>query len=251
MSPLKTFAAAALAILSIPLAACAEEAPPLSPAAKQQMEQVVHEYLLKNPEVIIEAFDVYRKREQQAAIVRQRDAMKAMEQNLNKNPNDPMMGNPDGDVTVVEFFDYRCGYCKRVFDDIQTLIKEDGNIRYVLKEFPILGPNSVYASRAALAVWLHQKDKYVPFHTALMKSKGNLDEAKILNLAQQAGVDTAALRTQINAPLVDETLAATAEQATALNITGTPGFVIGGTVQPGAISLDTMKELVSAARKHP
>ena len=251
MSPFKTFALAALAIITMPLAACSEEAQPLSPAAKQQMEQVVREYLINNPEVVIEAINAFQDREQQAAQARQRDAMGTLGQDLKNNPNDPTIGNPDGDITVVEFFDYRCGFCKRVFDDVQALIKEDGNIRYVLKEFPILRPDSVYASRAAQAVWLHQKDKYAPFHTAMMKNKGDLGEAKVLKLAEDAGVDTARLKDQMNDPLVDETLDATARQASALGITGTPGFVFGNQVQPGAIPLAMMKDLVSAVRKHP
>lgn len=251
MSPLKTFAAATLALIAVPLTACSEETQQISPAERQQMEQVVREYLLKNPEIIMEAVEVLRQREREAAQARMGEAMGSLEQELKSNPNDPQMGNPDGDVTVVEFFDYRCGFCKRAFNDVQALIKEDGNVRYVLKEFPILGPDSVYASRAAQAVWLHQKDKYVPFHTAMMGNRGDLSNAKVLELAQGVGVDTAALKEQMNDPLVDQTLEASARQAAALDITGTPAFVFGKQVQPGAIPLDTMRELVGAMRKHP
>jgi protein-disulfide isomerase len=170
---------------------------------------------------------------------------------LRNNPNDPVIGNPNGDVTMVEFFDYRCGYCKRVFDDVQTLVKEDGNIRVVMKEFPILGPDSVHASRAAQAVWLHQKDKYYPFHYAMMTNKGDLSEDKIMDLAKGAGVNVADLKEQMKDPLVDETLKATLHQASALDISGTPAFVFGSSIQPGAMPLDTMKEMVAAMRKHP
>ena len=251
MSPLKTLVAATIAILAMPLAACSEETQPLTPAAKQQMEQVVRDYLVNNPEVIIEAINVYQQRARDAAQAQQKDAMGAMNKELTNNPNDPVMGNPDGDVTVVEFFDYRCGFCKRAFTDVQTLLKEDGNIRYVLKEFPILGPESVYASRAAQAVWLHQKDKYVAFHTAMMTNRGGLGADKVMELAKAAGVDTAQLATQMDDPMVDETLKATATQAAALDITGTPAFIFGSEIQPGAIPLSAMKELVGAMRKHP
>lgn len=242
---------AALAVLTIPLAACSEEPSPLSPAAKQQMEQVVREYLVNNPEVIIDALNAYQTRERANAEARQAEAMKSMDKDLRQNPNDPVIGNPDGDITVVEFFDYRCGFCKRVFGDVQTLIKEDGNIRFVLKEFPILGPDSVNASRAAQAVWLHQSDKYLPFHTAMMLNKGDLGAEKVLELAKEAGVDIAALEEQMKDPLVDATLEANAGLASNLDITGTPAFIFGAQIQPGAIPLSTMQEMVGAMRKHP
>lgn len=251
MSPFKTFAVAALAMISVPLAACSEEAAPLSPEATQQMEQVVRDYLIKNPEVIIEALDAYQAREQQAVENRQTETLGLLEQDIKRNPNDPVMGNPDGKLTVVEFFDYRCGYCKRVFDDVQALVKEAGDIRYVLKEFPILGPDSVFASRAAQAVWIHQKDKYAPFHSAMMKSKGNLNEAKVLKLAGGVGIDITRLKDQMDDPVVAQTLEATARQAQALNITGTPAFLFGSKIVPGAIPLDQMQALVGAMRKHP
>lgn len=251
MSPFKTLAVAAMSILVMPLAACAEETAPLSPAAKQQMEQLVREYLVNNPEVVIEALTAYQQREEEAAAARQRDAMGSLEEDLKNNPNDPVLGNVDGDITVVEFFDYRCGFCKRAHDDVKALLKADGNIRFVLKEFPILGPDSVNASRASQAVWLHQKDKYDAFHAAMMGNKGDLGAERVMELAQAAGVDTAALTEQMNDPLVNETLRATAAQAGALNITGTPAFVFGKQVQPGAIGLEMMQEQVAAMRKHP
>lgn len=251
MPPLKTYLAAALVIAGVPLSACSEEAQPLSPAQKQQMEQVVRDYLINNPEVIMEAINALQAREQAATEARQQDAMKVVENDLKNNPNDPSIGNPDGDVTMVEFFDYRCGFCKRVFGDVQTLLKEDGKIRLVLKEFPILGPESEYASRAAQAVWLHQKDKYPPFHTAMMENKGALGEEKVMELAQAAGVDTTALKDQMTDPRIAQTFEATAKQAQLLGISGTPAFVFGTQVQPGAMPLEMMKEMVGVVRAHP
>jgi len=220
----------------------------LSAAQKTEVEQVLRAYLLKNPEIIVEAINELQRRDTAAAAESQRAAMKSMSAELTTDPNDPVMGNPDGDVTMVEFFDYRCGFCKRVFDDVQTLIKEDGNIRYVLKEFPILGDDSVYASRAAMAVWLHQRDKYPAIHTALMRSKGGLSNAKVMELAKEAGIDTKALGEQMNDPKIAQSFASTQAQAEALGITGTPAFIIGQNLAPGAISLSAMKQLVDAAR---
>lgn len=244
MSLFKSFIATAVLIVAIPMAAQAAE-PNLS---TEQVEKIVHEYLLKNPEVVIQAINKYQRIREIAADAKKREAMTTMSNSLKNNPNDPVMGNPDGDLTVVEFFDYRCGYCKKVFPDVQKLIKSDGNIRYVLKEFPILGPESVYASRAAQAVWLHQTDKYTPFHIAMMTNRGGLGKGKVMKLAKDVGIDTAALKTQMEDPLVDETLAASAEQAQALGITGTPAFIFGNDIAPGAISLPTMIDMVVAAR---
>lgn len=251
MSPFKNFAVAAIALVSLPLSACAEDAPPLSPESKQQMEQVIREYLVNNPEVIMEAIDNLQKRNEEAKQAKVGDVLNAIEADLTSNPNDPVIGNPDGDVTVVEFFDYRCGFCKRVHPDVQTLLKEDGNIRYVLKEFPILGPASTFASQAAVGVWLHQKDKYEAFHDAMMASRGDLSNDKVIEIATQSGVDVAKLPDQMKDAKVQDTLEATARQAQLLGINGTPGFVFGNNIQPGAIPLDAMRELVAAMRAHP
>ena len=248
MSLFKSLFAAAL-VMTVPLAAYSKEPAPLDAQQKQQMEQLVHEYLITNPEVVIEAIKEFQRREQAASQAKQQNAMATLSDDLKNNVNDPVMGNPNGDVTVVEFFDYRCGYCKRAFTDVQKLIQADGNIRVVLKEFPILGPESVYASRAAQAVWLHQKDKYQAFHTAMMQNKGGLGEETVQKLAAHAGVDTKALVEDMNDPLVDATLEATAKQAQAMDIGGTPAFIFGNTLTPGAVSLADMIDLVSAARK--
>lgn len=251
MSNLKSFVAAATLVLTIPLAACSEEAPSKTVEAlpTEQVEKIVHDYLLKNPQVIIEAINEYQRIRQQAADAQQKDAMATMSSSLKNNPNDPVIGNPNGDLTVVEFFDYRCGYCKKVFPDVQTLLNRDGNIRYVLKEFPILGEESVYASRAAQAVWLHQSDKYLAFHTAMMLNKGGLGAQKVMDLAAGAGVDTEALKTQMDDPVIQQTFDASAEQAQALGLSGTPAFIFGNDIAPGAVPLATMVDMVVAARE--
>lgn len=246
MPPLRPLFAAALLMLA-PLSAANAEG--LSADQKTEVEHVVHDYILKNPEIVLEAIQELRRRDEMAAQAQQQHALSAMVTDKDANRNDPWIGNPDGDVTMIEFFDYRCGFCKRVFDDIQTLIKDDGNIRYVLKEFPVLGPESIYASRAAMAVWLHQREKYQPFHVALMSNKGALSNAKVLDLAASVGVDVKAMSAKMKDPVIDQTFDKTRAQAEALGITGTPGFVVGNKVVPGAIPLATMKQLVAAARK--
>ncbi|WP_170826923.1 DsbA family protein [Magnetovibrio blakemorei] len=247
MSSTKIFIAVAALMFSWPNAAV--HADTLSAAQKTEVQQVVREYLLKNPEVIVEAINELKRRNEVAGAEHQRAAMAAMATELTSNPSDPVMGNAQGDVTMVEFFDYRCGFCKKVFDDVQTLIKEDGHIRVVLKEFPILGEDSVNASRAAMAVWLHQPDKYKAFHAAMMRNKGALGMDKVLELAKASGVDVAALSGQMDDPEIGKTFAATHNQAQTLDVTGTPAFIVGETIVPGAIGLDVMKQLVAAARK--
>jgi len=246
MSPVRTFIAATVLVLGTPFASFAAE--PLSDAQKTEVEQVLRAYLLKNPEIIVEAINELQRREKASAAQHQRTALKSMSNELSANPNDPVMGNPNGDVTMIEFSDYRCPYCKRVFDDVENLVKEDGNIRYILKEFPILGDDSVYASRAAMAVWLHQRDKYKALHTAMMKNRGALSNDKVVELAKGVGIDTDALSGQMKDPMIEQTFAATHRQAQALGITGTPAFIVGENLVPGAISLDGMKKMVDAAR---
>ncbi|MFQ5619071.1 MAG: DsbA family protein [Rhodospirillales bacterium] len=236
----------AVLVLGAPPAAAAEDA--LNPAQKRAVEDVVREYLRSNPEVLLEAIGAIRAKrdaEQQAKV---RDNLVSLRGELENDPASPVGGNPRGNVTIVEFFDYQCPYCKRVFPSVQNLLKTDGNIRYVFKEFPILGPQSVVAARAALAAWKLDRDTYVPFHTALLRSKGRLSERKIMEVAAQSGLDVKRLRAAMADPGIDKVLARNAEMARALDINGTPGFVIGETVVPGAVDLETLTALVSKAR---
>ena len=158
-----------------------------------------------------------------------------------------MLGNPAGDVIVVEFFDYRCPYCKRSAPVVDQLVKEDGRIRRVMKEFPILGPESVFASRAALAA--KAQGKYEPLHRLLIGAKGALDQEMVMKLAKDAGLDTERLKRDMNAPVIDDILKKNRELASQLEITGTPAFIIGKEFVPGAAELDAFKAIVARARK--
>jgi len=236
----------AVFVLGASPAAAAEDA--LSPGQKRAVEEVVREYLRRNPEVLLEAIEAMRAKrdaEQQATV---RDSLVSLRGELENDPTSPVGGNPQGNVTIVEFFDYNCPYCKRVLPTVQTLLKTDGNIRYVFKEFPILGPQSVVAARAALAAWKLDRDRYVPFHTALMQSRGRLSERKILDVAADSGLDVERLRAAMADPGIDKVLARNAELARALDINGTPAFVIGEKVVPGAVDLETLTALVLEAR---
>ncbi len=157
-----------------------------------------------------------------------------------------MGGNPNGDVTLVEFFDYQCGYCKSVVDRVAGTVAKDKNVRWVFKEFPILGPVSVYASRAALAA--HRQDKYQELHLAMMRSRGKLTEQKVLRFAAEAGLDVARLEADMKTPEIATLIERNMALAEALNVRGTPAFVIGDVVVPGAIDAATLNRLIAAAR---
>ncbi len=226
-------------------AAAAEE--PFTPEKTSAIENIVREYILKNPEIIIEAARILRMRKETAARNQTRRTVLARRDELFNDPASPVGGNPQGDVTVVEFFDYQCPYCKRVLPSIQALLAEDGNLRYVFKEFPILGKASVFAARAALAA--QRQGKYLEFHRAVMPAKGKLTEAKVMRLAKTAGLDVDRLRRDMADGTIDDSIRRNLELASALNVNGTPAFVIGDTVVPGAVDIDTLRSLIARERQ--
>ena len=242
--PIRPFVVAAM-LLAAPDLHAAEA---LTPDQKQAVETIVRDYLRQHPEAIVEALQEMQAREQVAEEARGREALAALRDDLMHDAAAPVLGNPEGDVTVVEFFDYRCSYCKSVFGEVMATLVADGKIRYVLREFPILGPASLFASRAALAVWQIEPGRYGEFHTAMMKSTGNLTEDKVLRLAADAGLDREKLRVAMESPAIEAAIARNYELAKSLEIKGTPAFVIGDRLVPGAVSGETLKRLIAEAR---
>jgi protein-disulfide isomerase len=218
-------------------------------STQKALEEAIHEYLLSHPEVVLEVFDILKAREQAAEADQARATMVSHRDELFNDPAAPMTGNPNGDVVIVEFFDYFCSYCKRVMDDVMTAAVEDSGVRLVYKEFPILGDASVIAARAALAVHRIAPDKYMAVHMAMMSSRARLNEMRILSIAEEFGIDTDALRDEMKSPEIDAAIARNRALAEALGINGTPGFVIGNQIVPGAISLDTIRQLIAEARQ--
>jgi protein-disulfide isomerase len=243
----------ALASLVAPSAAGAEEssaaAGGITPEQRQAIEAIIEDYIADHPEVVVNALRAYQAQVQKEEQQQAEAALQEVEDELLNDPGTPVAGNPDGDVTIVEFFDYNCGYCKQVLPSIQTLLETDDDVRYVFKEFPILGAGSVAASRAALAVWNLEPEKYLPFHVALMSARGSPGEAQILDLAERVGVDPVALQTEIQKPEIEDKLRANIALGQRINVKGTPAFIINGEIIPGAVSLDALRELVSAARE--
>ena len=207
----------------------------------------VRAYLLSNPQVLREVIAELTKQEKMAAADEQQKLVSTLGPDLKKDGFSYVAGNPDGDVTIVEFFDYRCGYCKRSFPDLMKTVAEDGNIRLVLKEFPILGEESIMASQAAIASL--QQGKYIEFHTALMEARGGLSKERILSIATDVGLDTGKLQADMQKDEVRETVERNYALAKQLGINGTPAFVIEEHFIPGVISPEQMQQVIADARE--
>jgi protein-disulfide isomerase len=227
----------------------AQAPPPMSSEAAEldQFERRVREYLLRNPEVIMEALQILQERQRAAeAENRKRKIAEHSEEILN-DPAAPVGGNPEGDVTLVEFFDYNCPYCRKVAPTMVELEQSDRDLRLVYKEFPILGPASQFAARAALAS--RKQRKYVPFHNALMQANKQVTEETVMETARAVGLDTEQLRADMQDPAIQEAIGRNLQLANALGITGTPSFIIGEKVVPGAVDLRTLQSLIARARR--
>ncbi len=218
-----------------------------TPEQRQAIEGIVRDYLQKNPEALLDALQAAKDKMEGEAHDKASATLAARRHEVFDDPDAPVAGNPKGNATLVEFFDYRCPYCKQVEPSIEALIAEDRNLRFVYKEFPVLGPESVTAARAALAA--RQQGKYDGFHRALMATKGEINEAVVFKVASSIGLDVERLRRDMAAPEIDRMLKANTSLAAALDIRGTPGFVVGDEIVPGAISLDALKQLIAAARR--
>lgn len=244
-APFLTVALAAAAI-AFGVAAPAQAQSSLSEADKAELEQTIRNYILEHPEIIVEAIEKLRQREQAQATQRQTETLESRGEELRYDPGSPVIGNPEGDVVIVEFFDYRCPYCKRVAEPLRKVVKEDGNIRLVMKEYPILSEESVTAAKAALAA--HAQGRYEDFHFTLMTDPGALNADKIFGVAESLGLDMEKLRADMDSPEVAAQLTKVDDLGEALNVRGTPAFVIGDELVPGAISIEEMRQRVRQAR---
>ena len=215
---------------------------------KTAVEKIVHDYLLKHPEIVIEAIEAYKAnaKEREAAEVRREIAARRDE--IYNDPESAVGGNSEGDVTLVEFFDYRCGVCKQTHPIVEELVKRDGKIRVVYKEWPILGPESVFASRAAIASRLQNARKYVAFHNALMKTR-RVTRDSVLAIAAQVGLDAKRLERDMASSDTDSVIKRNYALAEALKLNGTPSFIIGKTLLRGGRDLDTLQAIVKDERK--
>jgi protein-disulfide isomerase len=228
--------------------AAAQDKGTLSNAQKEEIRQLVREYIIGNPEIIAEAAEALQAKEDKTKQAKQAVVVKARNQELYNPSEGTVIGNPKGDVTIVEFFDYNCGYCKSMFQAIVEVLNEDKKIRLVLKEFPILGPSSVTAAKAALAA--RKQNKYGDLHLALLGHKGGLNDGAIMEIAKTAGLDVKKLQEDMKDPEINAIIAKNRDLAGALEINGTPALFVGDEFVPGAVDKNHLREVIAAQRKN-
>ncbi len=244
MKKIKSLLAGAMALsLSTGVASAADT---LSPAQQDAVKEVVKSYLMENPELVVDAIQAWREKQAAEQAEQQKKAIAALNDSLKQNSNAPFLGNEKAQSIVVEFSDYNCPYCKRAYPGIKDLLAEDGDIKIVMMEFPVLGPNSQFAAKAALAA--HMQGKYTAFHEGMMDTSTRLDEQGVLGVAQKIGLDMDKLKQDMESPTVAKELESNALMARSLGISGTPAFVIGDQLVPGAVGKDKIKALVDKSR---
>jgi protein-disulfide isomerase len=235
------------------------EAPASQPAAQQSfssdqqrdIEAIVKNYLLTHPEVLQEAQDALDKHQKQADADKARATIKDNNATIFNSTHQVVLGNPQGNVTMVEFFDYNCAYCKRALPDMMSLLKTDPNLRFVLKEFPVLGEGSVDAAHVAVAARMQDSTgkKYIEFHQKLLGGRGAADKTRALAAAKEAGFDMARIEKDMDSDEVKKTIDENMKLADALGVNGTPSYVVGDEVVVGAVGIDELKEKIKAGRK--
>jgi len=216
-------------------------------AQKVEIEKIVKELLTKkDPSIVISAAQEYQAKEEAKITAKGKEAIKTESKNIFNNPTSPVTGNPKGNINIVEFFDYSCGYCKRAQETIKKILKEDKNVRFIFKELPIFGHSSIKVSKAALASVA--QGKYVEFHMALMSSKKRLNEKEVMKIAKNIGLDTDKLKKEMNNPKIEAIIKENKELAIKLGVNGTPGFIIDKTLYAGAMPYKKMKEEIAKSR---
>jgi protein-disulfide isomerase len=241
----------ALTAAVVSLCAVPARAQSVSDLQRSEIERIIRDYLLAHPEILQEASNELEKRQAQADAAKHREAIKQYSQALFHSPRQVTLGNSQGEVTLVEFFDYNCGYCKRALDDMLGLMRNDPQLRIVLKEFPVLGPGSLEAAQVAIAVRMQDPSgkKYLQFHQKLLGGRGPADRAHALAAAKEAGLDVKRIERDMASEEVKATLEENKQLAQALAIGGTPSYVIGTDVVVGAVGLAALADKVRMSRE--
>ncbi|WP_052341268.1 DsbA family protein [Salinarimonas rosea] len=258
-SPLRRVALAGLVAVALVAASVLALAPASAPATAQDatfsegereaIGTIVREYLLENPEVMLDVFAELERRQAAEQEARQRSAVAERGDDIFRAPHDVVIGNPEGDVTLVEFFDYNCGPCRRAMSDVMAMIEKDPNLRVVLKDFPILGAPSLEAAQIGVAAAAQMTpEQALRFHMDLLSTRGQVDGARARQVAEELGLDLARIQQELNGPRVADVITTNLDLANAVGITGTPGWVVGDGVLVGAIGEARLTEAVANAR---
>lgn len=235
----------------LPLLLALLAAPPalaqgLSAQQRAEVVEVLRDALTRDPTILRDALAAVEAAETRERSAARRAAIERHAEALFRDAADPVRGNPRGDVTVVEFFDVRCGYCKQLHPALEALVLRDAQVRVVMKDLPILGPNSVLASRALLAA--QRQGRYPALHDALMTLRGEPTEAVIRQQAERVGLDWTRLRRDMDDPAIQRRIEANIRLAQGIGVEGTPALVIGGTLVPGAVELEQLERMVAENR---
>ncbi|MGK2739984.1 DsbA family protein [Tepidicaulis sp. LMO-SS28] len=228
-------------------ASTASDSDSVSAEERARIEAIVRDYLVREPEVLIEAFEALEEKKRAGEVADKEQAISENTAAIYEDPASFVGGNPDGDVTIVEFFDYQCGFCKRTADKLIDAVEDDGNTRLIMREFPILGPESDVAARAALAAM--RQDKYLELHLALMELNGRLTEARIMGTAESVGIDTDQLARDMASPSISDAIERTKTLAQDIGVDGTPAFIVGGKLYPGALEKDQIEAIIDHTRE--
>ncbi len=226
--------------LGLPLTAFADS------LDENRVRELVLETIRTNPEIVVEAVAILEQRQAEAAETARTEVLKSRRDLLERDPNAPVLGNVEGDVTVVEFFDYNCSYCRRAMSEVKGLLAADSGVRLVYREWPILGEGSVFAAKASLAS--RKQGKYEEFHWALMGMKGRAEKASVLRIASEVGLDIDKLTADMASPEIEEHIQTSMDLSRALGFSGTPSFVIGEELVPGLVEEAQLLELVKSTR---
>jgi protein-disulfide isomerase len=237
----------AVALCATPPAASAEN---FSGGQRTEIETIVRNYLIAHPEVLEEAMAELNKRQATAEAEKHEASVEQNSDAIFNSPRGVVLGNKDGDVTFVEFFDYNCGYCKRAMTDMLDLMKSDSKLKVVLKEFPVLSQGSVEAAQVAVAVRMQDPGgkKYLDFHQRLLGGRGPADKARAIAAAKEAGLDIARIEKDLASPEVRATIEENFKLAESMGMNGTPSYVIGKQVVIGAVGLEGLREKIGVAR---
>lgn len=249
MSMLKACFAAFLGLVALTASTGAFAESKITADQKKQIEKIIENFLLENPDVLTKALINAQRQQEADRAAALKDRIKENKELIFNSKNQIVLGNPKGDITLVEFFDYNCGYCKQALNTVKKLLAEDKNLRVVMKEFPILGRQSQEASLVSLAAYRQDPKKFSEFHIKLMSTRGRSGKKKALAVAGAVGYDVAKLEADLNNPKSGDVLTESNQIASQLGIQGTPAFIIGDVIIPGFVEYDALKTLTANFRK--